>query len=246
MKIYQRKSMSSALFWLILYLLISTFIGNFIQPDEFYLIGAILQLSLASLCFIYLYQTGLSSEIGLTTPPIESSQKMLYYLPIFFISSLSLFYGFQNALSLLGVLAFLIFYTAVGFMEEVIFRGLMFDALNRKWRHLTVIFFISSTFAFGHIISLFAVGLTIYETFLQITNALVVGFLFMVVMISSRNLKVCILAHILYNFFAAISNVGTTRIEVIIITCVVTFLYTVYLWKNAIHLKDYLNESAAT
>ncbi|MFL2100660.1 CPBP family intramembrane glutamic endopeptidase [Desemzia sp. FAM 23989] len=245
MEFHHRQPMFPTLFWLILYLLLATFIGNYAQTDrEVYLIGAVPQLLLASLCFLYLYRTGLSTEIGLTTPATESNKIMLYYLPLFFISGISLFYGFQTSLPLLDVLALLGLYTAVSFMEEVIFRGLMFNALSRKWKHLTVVLFISSTFAFGHIISLVATQMTGYETSLQIMNAFVVGFLFMVVMISSRNLKVCILAHILYNFLASISNVGSTRIEVVVVTTIIAVLYTAYLWKNAIHLKGYLNERA--
>lgn len=240
MKIYQRKHMFPALLWLGLYLLLNTVLGNAVQSNqELYVIGAIPQLILALFCLFFLYRTGLSDQIGLTTAPIEKTTTMLYYLPLFLVTVLSLLYGLRTDLSSVDYLALLVMYSSVGFMEEVIFRGLMFDALSQKWNHITVIFFISFTFAVGHVINVFAVGMPIFETFLQIINAFVVGFLFMIVMVSSRNLKACILAHILYNFLASISNVGNTQIELIVITLAITLFYTFHLWVNASRFKDY-------
>lgn len=88
---------------------------------------------------------------------------MLFYSPLFLVAALSLLYGLRTDLSLVDYLILLVMYTGVGFMEEVIFRGLMFDALSRKWNHLTVIFFISFTFAIGHIASIFVVGMSGFE-----------------------------------------------------------------------------------
>ncbi len=242
MKIHQRKLMFPALFWLGLYLLLSTVMGNIAQTDQqLYLFSALPQLVLALLCFFYLYQTGLSAQIGLTTPAIEKTTTMLYYLPLLLVSCFSLLYGLRTNLSSLTILAFLGMYSGVGFMEEVIFRGLMFDALSRKWNHILVIFFISLTFAIGHIISIVVVEMSVFENFLQIVNAFVVGILFMIVMVSSRNLKACIFAHILYNFLSSISNVGNTPIKIIVFNTVITFLYTFYLWVNAAHFKEYVS-----
>lgn len=241
MKIHQRKLMFPALFWLGLYLLLSTAMGNIAQTDQqLYLFSALPQLVLALLCLFYLYRTGLSAQIGLTTPAIEKTTTMLYYLPLFIVTILPLLFGLRTGLSSIDYFALLVMYSGVGFMEEVIFRGLMFDALSQKWAHLTVIFFISFTFAIGHIISIVVVGMSGFENFLQIINAFVVGILFMVIMVSSRNLKACILAHIIYNFFASISNVGNTNIKIIAITTVITLLYTLYLWVNATHFKEYV------
>lgn len=241
MKIHQRKLMFPALFWLGLYLLLSTAMGNIAQTaQQLYLFSALPQLVLALLCLFYLYRTGLSAQIGLTTPAIEKMTTMLYYLPLFIVTILPLLFGLRTGLSSIDYFALLVMYSGVGFMEEVIFRGLMFDALSQKWGHLTVIFFISFTFAIGHIISVVVVGMSGFENSLQIINAFVVGILFMVIMVSSRNLKACVLAHIIYNFLASISNVGNTNIKIIAITTVITLLYTLYLWVNATHFKEYV------
>jgi membrane protease YdiL (CAAX protease family) len=130
-------------------------------------------------------------------------------------------------------------YTAVGFMEEIVFRGLMFKALLKKWNRYIVVIFISFTFAIGHIVSMVAVDLSGTNTILQIINAFVVGFMFMAVILASGNLTICIITHILYNFIANISMVGYTHPEVIAVTTVITILYFLYLILRAKNTKAY-------
>ena len=130
-------------------------------------------------------------------------------------------------------------YTAVGFMEEVIFRGLMFKALLKKWNRFIVVVFISFTFAIGHIVSMAAIGQSGTDTVFQIINAFVVGFMFMEVILASGNLTICIIAHILYNFIGNISMASSSHIEIIVFNTVITALYFVYLIFRTKNTKTY-------
>jgi membrane protease YdiL (CAAX protease family) len=130
-------------------------------------------------------------------------------------------------------------YIGVGFMEEVIFRGLMFKSLVKKWNRFTVVAFISCTFAIGHIVSMVAVGQSGADTVLQIVNAFVVGLMFMAVILASGNLTICIIAHILYNFLANISMIDSTHTEIIAVNTVITVLYSMYLILRAANFKGY-------
>lgn len=132
-------------------------------------------------------------------------------------------------------------YIGVGFMEEIIFRGLMFKALLKKWNRYVVVAFISFTFAIGHIMSMVAINQSGTGTVLQIVNCLVVGFMFMIVMLASNNLTICVIAHILYNFLATISLVGNTRIEIIIVNAIITVIYFVYLLFRTKTTKEYFS-----
>jgi uncharacterized protein len=67
---------------------------------------------------------------------------------------LNLLYGINTSLSATEIAFMAMMYIGVGFMEEVIFRGLMFKALEKKWNHYIVVAFISFTFAIGHIVSI--------------------------------------------------------------------------------------------
>ena len=247
-QLYARNPVSYSLVWLALYLVLNTITGNIagaLQIDA-NLVSALPNLLLAVLCYWSLKGAGITTDIGLTTRPAEKASVMLYYLPLLVLPLLNLAYGVNTALTAVQVLALLAMYAGVGFMEEVIFRGLMFKALEQKWNRYVVVAFISFTFAIGHIVSMAAVGQSSIDTVLQVTNAFVVGFMFMLVILASGNLTICVVAHILYNFLANISLVGRTRPEIIIANTVITALYLVYLFARAKNVKAYFGTARAT
>jgi len=242
--IYVNKPVLHSLIWLAIYLILNTITDNIAAAydTDYNMVTAIPNLILALICLIYLKSTGISKEIGLLSKSTEKASVMLYYIPILALPFLNLFYGINTSLSPIEILFLIAMYSGVGFMEEIIFRGLMFKALTKKWNRFTVVAFISFTFAIGHIVSMIAVGLSGTDTILQIINAFIVGLLFMMVILASGNLAVCVITHILYNFLANISMVGYTHTEIIWITSVITILYSVYLISRAINVKAYFSE----
>jgi membrane protease YdiL (CAAX protease family) len=246
-KLYQSKAVLHSLVWLGIYLVMNTITGNLAGSlhDDFHMVSAIPNLALAVVCCFYLVRTGIMKDIGLFTRPAERSSVMLFYLPLFVLPFLNLIYGINTSLPPLQIVFLFAMYAGVGFMEEIVFRGLMFSALTKKWSRYVVVVFISATFAIGHIVSMAAIGQSGIDTVLQIINAFVVGFMFMAVILASRNLTACIAAHILYNFIANISLVGYTHTDIILLNTVITALYFVYLVFRAKNVKAYFNEPAA-
>ncbi len=223
------------------YLMMNTITGNYagLTGAEPYTISAIPNLLLATVCFFYLKRTNIADEIGLLTKPTERSKTMLFYLPLLALPFLNLLYGINREISMVNLLELLLMYTGVGFMEEVIFRGLMFKALTKKWNRYLVVAFISFTFAIGHIVSMVAIDQSVGDTALQIINAFVVGFMFMVIILASGNLTICIITHILYNFIANISLVNSTDASIIILNLIIIVLYFTYLLLRAKNIKTY-------
>lgn len=243
-KLYQRSEISHCLAWLVIYLVLNTITGNMASRDaDHYYISAVPNLLLAVICFIYLHKTKIRKEIGLAEKPTEKASIMLYYIPLFTLPLLSFSYGIKTDLTMIDVSLLLCMYAGVGFMEEIIFRGLMFQALSKKWNPVVVVVFISCTFAVGHITSMTAIGQSGADTVLQIINALVVGFMFMLVMIASRNITACIIAHILYNFIANLTNISSANTEIILISFIITALYFVYLLLRSGNMNAYLRSS---
>jgi len=226
-----------------MYLVLNTITGNIAGAMDIdsTMVSAIPNLVLAVVCYWYLRGTGIAEDIGLLTKSTERASVMLYYVPLLALPFLNLVYGINTSLSATKVAFLLAMYIGVGFMEEVIFRGLMFKALEKKWNRYTVVAFISFTFAVGHIVSMVAVGQSGTDTVLQIVNAFVVGFMFMAVILASGNLTVCIVAHVLYNFIANISMVNSTNTEIITVNTVITVLYFVYLVFRAKKVKAYFS-----
>ena len=87
----------------------------------------------------------------------------------------------------------------VGFLEEVIFRGLLFQAMRGNGMKAAVI--VSSlTFGMGHIINLFnGSGAELIPNLLQVVYAAAAGFMFVMVFCKTGSLLVCIAVHGLFN-----------------------------------------------
>lgn len=240
-RLYEKNAVRHSLAWLAIYLVMNTITGNLqsASPSNSSWIGAIPNFLLAAICFIYLKKTGIAKAIGLLAKPTEKASVMLYYIPVLALPFFNLIYGIDSSVSAVEALSLLTMYIGVGFMEEIIFRGLMFKALEKKWNRYLVVAFISLTFAIGHIVSMVAVGQSGSDTVLQILNAFSVGFMFMAVMLASGNLRLCVIAHVLYNFLAGISLIDATHGEIIVLNTVVTVLYFVYLALRAKNVKAY-------
>ena len=91
----------------------------------------------------------------------------------------------------------------VGFLEEVIFRGLLFAAIAKD-NVKSAIVISSVTFGIGHIINLFnGSGMELVNNLCQIVFAIAVGFLLVTIFYRSGSLLPCILVH------SAINTLGT-------------------------------------
>lgn len=91
----------------------------------------------------------------------------------------------------------------VGFLEEVIFRGLLFKAIAKDNIKSAVVLS-SVTFGIGHIINLFnGSGMELVNNLCQIVFAIAVGFLLVMIFYRGGSLLPCILVH------SAINTLGT-------------------------------------
>ena len=91
----------------------------------------------------------------------------------------------------------------VGFLEEVIFRGLLFTALAKD-NVKSAIIISSVIFGIGHVINLFnGNGMDLVSNLCQIVLAIAVGFLLVTIFYRGGSLIPCILVH------SAINTLGT-------------------------------------
>ena len=94
----------------------------------------------------------------------------------------------------------------VGFLEEVIFRGLLFKAIAKDNIKAAVV--ISSvTFGIGHIINLFnGSGMNLLNNLCQIVFAIAVGFLLVMIFYRGGSLLPCIIVHSAINTLCTFAN----------------------------------------
>lgn len=120
----------------------------------------------------------------------------------------------------------------VVFLEEIIFRGILYKSIEKDNKKLAVI--ISSvTFGIGHIVNLFN-GADLIPTLVQICYAVALGFLFVTVFDKSKSLIPCIVTHILINSLSVIGtdSTGISIFLIPIILIIISIGYTAFINKT--------------
>ena len=232
-KLYDKSKIWFAAAWIIAYCVLmsagdalSAWIG--VEKSVTFAIGAVLSIIL----LMFLKKNGLFSDHGLCAPKI-SAKSMLYYLPILIMLSANLWYGVTLNYGALETAFYILAMLCVGFLEEVIFRGLLFEAM-RKDGVKTAIIVSSVTFGIGHIINLVnGSGAELLPNLLQVVYATAAGFMFVMMYLKTDSLIGCIAAHGLFNAISIFANESNATQGRQILSCVlltvITGAYAVYL-----------------
>lgn len=205
-RLYEHNEIRHFFVWIALYLMVSLVAGN-AGPGFGLTLNQASALPLAALAvvvFIYLQRTGIARQIGLGVPPAVPAARMWFYLPLLILVALPLLRGVRDDLTAVLLVAVLVHYLAVGFLEEVLCRGMLLRALLQEWRPVWAVLLSALTFGAGHAASLF-LGQSGADTVLQIINATVVGLVFALVVVATGNLHAVIVTHFLYNTVAMLT-----------------------------------------
>lgn len=187
---------------------------------------------LSAILLWFLKKNGLFSDYGLCAPK-TSARSMLYYIPIAVMLTANLWYGVSLTCDAPEAVLYVAAMLCVGFLEEVIFRGLLFEAMRGESVKAAVT--VSSvTFGIGHIINLInGSGVDLIPNLLQVMYATAAGFMFVMMYYKSKSLIVCIFAHGVFNALSLFANeaaaTGELRILTAILLTVITGSYALYL-----------------
>ena len=160
--------------------------------------------------------------IGFRRP--ESVASLVLYVPAIALLVGNLTFGIgQRSFSAIAVAA--VVAATSGFVEEVVFRGLMLRAFLPKgaW---TAVITTSAVFGLTHALNVFAGYAPLYAL-LQVAYALAIGFCFGAMVVKGRLLWPLIIAHGLGNF-AAFMNDGQVGTHLYVVTIVYVVLFTGY------------------
>ena len=130
----------------------------------------------------------------------------------------------------------------VGFLEEVILRGLLFQAMEKD--NLRVAILVSSlTFGLGHIVNLFnGSGRDLASSIIQVVFAVLVGFVLVLIFYHGKSLIPCILFHSANNALKVFSADGsldpqTEMVLNLVVIAIVLGGYSLYLVR-AFSMKE--------
>lgn len=166
-------------------------------------------------------------------------------MPLVVLASGNLWNGVALNYSPAAMVCRIVCMLCVGFLEEMIFRGLLFVAIAKN-NVKSAIIISSVTFGIGHIINLFnGSGMSLVNNLCQIVFAIAVGFLLVTLFYRGGSLLPCIIVHSAINTVGTFANDANTTVETslihIAILIVITVAYTLILaktlpkeqWENA-------------
>ena len=196
-KLYEKDPVWFAVLWIGIYVLA---FGNADTLSEAIgipkLLTVLVGILLSFLLWHFLRSNNLTEAYGLCRLQ-RKSRDFLYFLPLIAISSVNFWNGLTLQEAPLTIFLYILSMCCVAFLEEVIFRGLLFRGLCEE--NVTVAIWISSlTFGFGHIVNLFF-GEPVLPTIMQLVYASAIGFCYTVIVYTGGSLLPCILSHAFVN-----------------------------------------------
>lgn len=236
LKLYKRSELCFAIIFIIIYCILQTIANNLNGiMDIDYLFNAIFNIALTVVLFWWVKKNGLLNKYGLCKSYVPA-KRFFFYIPLIVISTHNLWNGAAINFNLADSICYICYMLCVGFVEELLFRGFLFRAIEKSNETLAVI--ISSvTFGLGHLFNLVnGAGMELVENICQVVGAIAVGFLFVVIFQRSKSLIPCIITHSAIDAISAFANeVGLTtekRIILCLIKFVIVILYTLVIIKK--------------
>ena len=232
-KLYQRNELWFALLW------IGVYVVGFSVADGLSealgipkLVTCAVGAALSVVLIVFVKANGLLGHYGLCRPG-KIWKRVLLYIPVIAISSVNLWNGVTIWASFPEILTHVVSMAFVAFLEELIFRGLLFQGMRKNVRLPIAVAVSSLTFGMGHIINLLT-GAPLGDTLLQLMYASAVGFCFTALFLTTGSIVPCILAHAAVNCMSifAIEPGPTGKIVIALIQTALGLSYGLWLLRR--------------
>ena len=234
--LHEKDELTFAIVWIVVYCVLQSLANplNKIIGIQ-YSVSAVFCILQTGVLFSFIRKNNLLKRYGLCKSSIPA-RRFLYYVPLVILASGNLWNGVAVNYSPVETICRIACMLCVGFLEEVIFRGLLFVAIAKN--NIKSAFIISSvTFGIGHIINLFnGSGMDLVNNLCQIVFAIAVGFLLVTIFYRGGSLLPCILIHSAINILSTFANdTGlTVKIHLFYIAVLIAFaaIYTLILTRT--------------
>ena len=254
-KLYKKNALAFALVWIGIYVIVMNialqFCGGFDNLAEKtvpqMLVPVICIAVLALAATVWIIRSGLSEVFGLCG--FKGKWKaFLWFLPLAVMSCTNLKNGVALTSPVTIALLMAVNLAVGGYVEEIIFRGFLFRAMAKD-NLKTAIIVSAVTFGAGHIVNLANTADTL-GVLLQVCYAIVIGFLYTVIVWKGGSLWPCIASHVFVNgtsvfaaehgpfheLIALLFGQATTQLADLcsaFLIIVISGGYALWLWKKA-------------
>lgn len=226
-KFYNKSELGFAIFWIVAYLVLASVADGIsatlgIEKS----ITSLVLLIMSTLLLIWIIRNKHTGKFGLCMPK-DNAKYYLYYIPLIIMITMNVWFGFSLNYTVLESILYVISMLCVGFLEEIIFRGLLFKAMAKD-NIMAAIIVSSVTFGIGHIINLFTSGgANILPNICQVFYAMAAGFLFVIIFYRGGSLIPCIVTHGLFNALSCFMNYSTVTPMIDIIMSIILIVLNV-------------------
>ncbi len=238
-KLYEKSEIWFAVAWIIAYVVLASIADNLSEEIGILKIVTVpVLIALSGILYLFVKRSGLSEKYGLCKSAVPAS-KMLYYFPLVVLLTANLWYGVAMNESPLETVLYMLSMICVGFLEEMIFRGFLFQAMAKDGVKSAII--VSSvTFGIGHIVNLFnGSGAEVLPNILQVIYAIAIGFTFVMIYCKTKSLVICIITHSVFNCLSVFANeAAMTPQRQIISGALITIIAGGYALYVALGLKE--------
>ena len=226
-KLYEKNEMTFAIVWIVIYCVLQSLANPLNEMIGIpYSASAVFCALQTVVLFVFLQKNGLSKRYGLCKSSLPAS-RFLYYIPLVILATRNFWNGATANYSLAGTICFILCMLCVGFVEEVIFRGFLFRAMEKD-NVKTAIVVSSVTFGLGHLLNLVnGSGAGIAENLIQVTAAIAIGFLFVILFHRGESRRPCIITHSAINITSGFANEAGLTIEKCLVFQLLVFVITV-------------------
>ena len=234
-KLFEKDEVGFALIW------IGIYVAGFAGADSLSqtmgapkLLTVIIGLVISVCLYGFIRRNHLTEYYGLRRVQGGAGQ-YLYYIPLIVLSSVNLWHGLKLNCSVQEAALYVISMCFVGFLEEVIFRGLLFKGMYKS--NLRSAVAVSSiTFGMGHIVNLL-LGEPLFSTILQLIYASAIGFCYTAFFCASGSILPCILSHAFINASSVFAAEPSAREQVVfsIVLIVLDIGYGIWLLRRMKH-----------
>lgn len=212
-RFYQKSEFYFALVWISVYCAANSLANPLSKMIGVGSSAALLwNLALTVLLLTWIRKNSLTKYYGLCSSKIPAG-RFLWYVPLVLFMFRNLWFGFAINFPAADTVCYILSMLCVGFLEEVIFRGFLFQALAKE-NIKTAVIVSSVTFGLGHILNLLnGSGMGLIANLCQIVGAVACGFLFVILFYRGGSLIPCIVAHSVNNAVSAFANKAALTAE---------------------------------
>lgn len=225
-RFYEEHEVLFAVLMIVAYCLVLTPLKANYGYASTWMLLALMLMAVALLAFVR--ALGFEEKYGLVGWPPDM-RRFLYFIPMWVIATGNLWDGIAPELEGMELTIAILAMMLVGLVEELIFRGFLFEALLAADGPRVAVVVSSITFGLGHIVNLLA-GQATLETAVQVVFAVSWGFVLTMSYHKGASLIPCILAHALVDVSAQLgANTFGGDVVYITSTIVVAIAFSLYL-----------------